>query len=328
MMPHIALTTGEPGGVGPDLCLALAKESLPCRLTVIGDPDLLSTRAKHLGIHVELHHVSDLHSTPPHQPGSLWIYATGKAPEPFPGRLSTLNAPYVLGTLKQGAHACLDGLVDALVTPPVHKGIINEAGIPFTGHTEFFANLTGGSPVMLLATEGLKVALATTHLPLSKVSDAIQFDSLALTIQCLHAELIQRFHITHPRILVCGLNPHAGENGHIGTEELEIIAPCIEQMKQQGIHAFGPIPADTAFTPPSLAEADVILAMYHDQGLPVLKHKGFGRAVNVTLGLPILRTSVDHGTALDLAGTGNADPGSLFMAVNMAIEMCCQRTPQ
>jgi 4-hydroxythreonine-4-phosphate dehydrogenase len=326
MIPHIALTTGEPGGVGPDLCLALAQESFPCKLTVIGDPDLLRARANHLGMHVELY-ASDLHSTPTHQPGSLWIYSAGIAPDPLPGRLSTLNAPYVLETLKRGAHACLNGWVDALVTPPVHKGIINDAGFPFTGHTEFFANLTGGSPVMLLATEGLKVALATTHLPLSKVSDAIQFDSLAQTIKCLHAELIHRFQIAQPRILVCGLNPHAGENGHLGTEELNIITPCIELMKQQGIDARGPVPADTAFTPPSLAEADVILAMYHDQGLPVLKHKGFGRAVNITLGLPIIRTSVDHGTALDLAGTGNVDPGSLFMAVDMAIEMCRNRTP-
>ena len=326
MTPHIALTTGEPSGVGPDLCLALAQERFPCKLTVIGDPDLLKARAKHLGMHVNLY-ASDLRSTPTHQPGSLWVCSTGKAPESHPGRLSTLNAPYVLETLKKGAHACLQGLVDALVTPPVHKGIINEAGIPFTGHTEFFADITGGTPVMLLATEGLKVALATTHLPLSKVSDAIQFNSLAQTIKCLHAELIQRFQIAQPRILVCGLNPHAGENGHLGMEELNIIAPCIAEMKQQGIHAFGPVPADTAFTPPSLAEADVILAMYHDQGLPVLKHKGFGRAVNITLGLPIIRTSVDHGTALDLAGTGNADPGSLFMAVKMAIEMCHNRTP-
>lgn len=326
MIPHIALTTGEPGGVGPDLCLALAQESFPCKLTVIGDPDLLRARAKHLGMHVELY-ASDLHSTPTHQRGSLWIYSAGIAPDPLPGRLSTLNAPYVLETLKRGAQACLHGWVDALVTPPVHKGIINDAGFPFTGHTEFFADLTGGSPVMLLATEGLKVALATTHLPLSRVSNAIQFDSLAQTIKCLHAELIDRFQIAQPRILVCGLNPHAGENGHLGTEELNIIAPCIELMKQQGIDARGPVPADTAFTPPSLAEADVILAMYHDQGLPVLKHKGFGRAVNITLGLPIIRTSVDHGTALELAGTGNVDPGSLFMAVNMAIEMCRNRTP-
>jgi 4-hydroxythreonine-4-phosphate dehydrogenase len=215
----------------------------------------------------------------------------------------------------------MNGTFHAMVTGPVHKGVINDAGIPFTGHTEFLAELTKGDPVMMLATAGLRVALATTHLPLSEVSSAITPQLLERIVRILHTDLQKRFGIAQPKILVCGLNPHAGEGGHLGSEEIEIISPLLDRLRQEGMQLQGPLPADTLFTPHYLQQADAVLAMYHDQGLPVLKHKGFGKAVNITLGLPIIRTSVDHGTALDLAGTGNANQGSLEVALNTAVEM-------
>jgi 4-hydroxythreonine-4-phosphate dehydrogenase len=242
-----------------------------------------------------------------------------------PGRLTPRNAAYVLATLTAATRACLAGEFDALVTGPVNKASINEAGTPFTGHTEFIAELTGGEPVMLLTAPGLRVALATTHLPLTEVSRAITMTGLRRTLRILHRDLVERFGIPDPRILVAGLNPHAGEAGHLGREEIDIIVPALEALRQEGLNLTGPLPADTLFLPPLLAEADAVLAMYHDQGLPVLKHLGFGRAVNITLGLPIIRTSVDHGTALDLAGSGRADPGSLLAAIDAAADLARRR---
>ncbi len=240
------------------------------------------------------------------------------------GQLDSENSPDVVKTLKIATQGCINGLFSAMVTAPVHKGIINDANIPFSGHTEFIAGITGGHPVMMLATPGLRVALVTTHLPLSEVSNAVTTERLTRVITLLDNDLRHRFSISNPRILICGLNPHAGESGHLGKEEIEIIQPVIETLKNQGFNLHGPLPADTLFTPKYLESADAVLAMYHDQGLPVLKHIGFGKAVNITLGLPIIRTSVDHGTALDLAGTGNASTGSLEYAIETALELCNQ----
>jgi 4-hydroxythreonine-4-phosphate dehydrogenase len=236
-------------------------------------------------------------------------------------QLNASNSGYVLETIRQATLGCMNGDFNAMVTAPVHKGIINDAGIPFSGHTEFIAEITGGTPVMMLATPGLRVALATTHLPLSQVSTAITQASLSEVISILHSDLHQRFGISQPKILVCGLNPHAGENGHLGHEEIDTIEPVLQQLRLAGLDLVGPLPADTLFTPKYLDTADAVLAMYHDQGLPVLKFKGFGQAVNITLGLPIVRTSVDHGTALELAGTGKANLGSLKFALQTALDM-------
>jgi 4-hydroxythreonine-4-phosphate dehydrogenase len=238
-----------------------------------------------------------------------------------PGHLDAANSGYVLETLRTAVRATQKGDFKALITGPVHKGVINDAGHPFTGHTEFLADLTGGTPVMMLATPGLRVALATTHLPLSEVSRAITQPRLERIIRVLNHDLENRFGIERPRILVCGLNPHAGEGGHLGNEEIEVIEPVLRRLMQEGMQLIGPLPADTLFTPKHLDQADAVLAMYHDQGLPVLKHMGFGKSVNITLGLPIIRTSVDHGTALDLAASGKADSGSLLTALETAVQM-------
>lgn len=320
MTPRLALTTGEPAGIGPDLCVAIAQRDWPCALTVIGDPDLLEERAARLGLPLKVKTVEP--ETPRrYRPGTLAVWPVARAADRTPGRLTPANAAYVLDTIAQGTRACLAGSHDALVTPPVHKGIINAAGIAFTGHTEYIAALTGGEPVMMLAAPGLRVALATTHLPLREVGGAITRAGLERTLRILHHDLRLRFGIAEPRILVCGLNPHAGEGGHLGREEIEVIEPVLEALRAEGFRLEGPLPADTLFLPKVLDRADAVLAMYHDQGLPVLKHLGFGRAVNITLGLPILRTSVDHGTALDLAGTGRADAGSLEAAIETAITL-------
>jgi 4-hydroxythreonine-4-phosphate dehydrogenase len=254
-------------------------------------------------------------------PGELRVWPVAECPDPTPGRLNPANAGYVLKALAEATAACLDGQFDALVTGPIHKGNINAAGIPFSGHTEYIAGLTGGDPVMLLTAPGLRVALATTHLPLAAVSPAMTRNSLERTLRILDHELRIRFGITDPHILVAGLNPHAGESGHLGREEIEIIEPVLDRLRREGLNLTGPLPADSLFLPPVLAGADAVLAMYHDQGLPVLKHLGFGRAVNITLGLPIIRTSVDHGTALDLAGSNRANPGSLLAAIDAAIDL-------
>ncbi|QFY41909.1 4-hydroxythreonine-4-phosphate dehydrogenase PdxA [Candidatus Methylospira mobilis] len=324
---RILLTTGEPAGIGPDLCVLLAQESLDCSLTVIGDPELLAARAKLLGLSLEIDEINGAaeKAAPLHQPGTLYVRPVAGAADSRCGELRTSSAAYVLSTLDQGVRACLQGEYDALVTAPVHKGVINDAGIHFTGHTEYIASLTGGYPVMMLATEHLRVALATTHLPLAQVSAAITTQLLETVIRVLHADLRARFALTNPRILVCGLNPHAGEQGHLGREELDVINPVMDGLRANGMNLLGPLSADTLFLPRNLECADAVLAMYHDQGLPVLKYAGFGRAVNITLGLPIIRTSVDHGTALELAGTGKVETGSLEYAIKTATALVRQQ---
>ncbi|MDD2761381.1 MAG: 4-hydroxythreonine-4-phosphate dehydrogenase PdxA [Methylomonas sp.] len=322
--PRIALTPGEPAGIGPDLCVQLVQESHDFELIAIADPALLTQRAEDLGLPLVLH---DLDLNSPASacgPGHLTILPISLPAPAVCGRLNATNSHYVLETIRQATLGCLNKTFAAMVTAPVHKGIINDAGIAFCGHTEFIAQITGGTPVMMLATPGLRVALVTTHLPLSQVSSAITEKSLTTVIRSLDRDLRRRFGMPSPRILVCGLNPHAGEGGHMGREELEIIEPTLERLRAEGIHLFGPLPADTLFTPKYLDHADAVLAMYHDQGLPVLKYRGFGQAVNVTLGLPIVRTSVDHGTALELAGTGKANLGSLRFALQTALEMSRQ----
>ena len=319
---RIALTPGEPAGIGPDLILGLASQSWPVQLVVIADPELLRQRAAQLGLRVELQSYDAAAPATPQAAGSLTVASIPLQGAVQAGKLNVANGPYVLATLARAAQGALDGEFAALVTGPVHKGIINEAGVPFSGHTEFFAEQAGREQVvMMLATEGLRVALATTHLPLSAVSNAITPASLTKTLEILQQDLIQQFGIPHPRIYVCGLNPHAGEGGHMGREEIEVIEPVLARLRNQGMDLIGPLPADTLFQDKYLRQADAVLAMYHDQGLPVLKYKGFGRAVNITLGLPFIRTSVDHGTALDLAGSGKAEMGSLLTALNQAIHM-------
>lgn len=320
-IPRIALTPGEPAGIGPDLCIQLAQLDLPFELIVVASPELLKQRAQQLGLLVSTHPFDGNKPATPQQAGSLTVLPVQLMEHVECGRLNPANSRYVLETIAKAVQDCLNGVFDAMLTGPVHKGVINDAGIPFTGHTEYIAEMTGGYPVMMLATPGLRVALATTHLPLAGVCRAITEDRLKQVIEVLDHDLRARFKIDHPKILVCGLNPHAGENGHLGREELDIIEPVLEEFRLQGLNIQGPLPADTVFTPKYLESADVVLAMYHDQGLPVLKHMGFGRAVNITLGLPIIRTSVDHGTALDLAGTGLADRGSLQYALQTALTM-------
>ncbi len=320
-VPRIALTSGEPAGIGPDICIQLCQNKQHCELVVIGDPDLLVERAAQLELKISID-IFDATKTPQaNKAGALTVLPLSTKKTVKSGQLNVNNSTYVIETLKIATQGCLNGVFDAMVTAPVHKAIINDANIPFSGHTEFIANITGGHPVMMLATSGLRVALVTTHLPLSEVSAAITTKCLTDVISILDYDLRNRFGIKNPAILVCGLNPHAGENGHLGKEEIEIIEPVLNTLRSQNINVLGPYPADTLFTPKYLQSADVVLAMYHDQGLPVLKHMGFGLATNITLGLPIIRTSVDHGTALDLAGTGNANIGSLEFAINTALDM-------
>ena len=319
---RLAITAGEPAGIGPDLCLMLAQHPSPCERVIIADPQLLRDRAQQLGLPVELLPF-DPDALPVAQAaGQLHVLPVTLGTACTPGQLDAGNSAYVLKTLRLAGEGALSGLFDAIVTAPVHKGIINEAGVPFSGHTEFFAEQTATDQVvMMLACPGLRVALATTHLPLRQVADAITGPLIERVVRILHSDLVNKFGLSTPRILVCGLNPHAGEDGHLGREELDIIIPALERLRNEGIELVGPLPADTLFTPKHLDQADAVLAMYHDQGLPVLKHKGFGNAVNITLGMPIIRTSVDHGTALDLAGTGQANPGSLQVALDTAIQM-------
>ena len=320
-LPCLILTAGEPAGIGPDLCLALANQSWPARLAVAGDIELLQQRAQMLGMKLSLRE-SALEEVSEHEPGSLQVLHRPLASAVVAGRLNTGNAGHVLQLLDLACDACTSGLADAMVTAPLQKSVINDAGIAFTGHTEYLARRTGAStPVMLLTSGKMKVALATTHLPLREVADAITAPLLEQVLEVLLSELQARFGIAKPRLMVCGLNPHAGESGHLGREEQTIITPVLDAFRARGIPIIGPVPADTAFTPAQLARADAVLAMYHDQGLPVIKHAGFGEAVNVTLGLPVIRTSVDHGTALELAGTGRASAASMEAAVRLAIEM-------
>jgi 4-hydroxythreonine-4-phosphate dehydrogenase len=298
-MPTIALTSGEPAGIGPELCAAVAAQDLGARIVVIGDASLVrAPRVEHVPL----------------------------ARPATPGRLDPANAPYVLRVLDRAIEGCLSGEFDAMVTAPVQKSVINDAGIAFTGHTEYLAaRARAAQVVMMLVGGGLRVALATTHLALADVPRAISKAGVLSVLRVVDADLKRRFRIARPRILVSGLNPHSGEGGHLGREDAEQIAPAIAAARAEGIEARGPVPADTLFVPERLKDADAVLAMYHDQGLPVLKYASFGRGVNVTLGLPFVRTSVDHGTALDLAGTGKADPGSLVEAVRLAIELAQAR---
>jgi 4-hydroxythreonine-4-phosphate dehydrogenase len=308
--PVIAVTSGEPAGIGPELCLALTEREFPARLLVLGDRQLIEERARLLG-----------RST-----AGLEILHTPLAAPSTPGKLDVRNAGYVLALLDRALAGCVSGEYAALVTGPLHKGVINDAGIPFTGHTEYLAGKTGTPRVvMMLAGAGLRVALATTHLPLKDVPAAITPQELETTIRILHADLRTKFGFAHPRILVAGLNPHAGEDGHMGREEIEVITPVLQKLRAAGMDLVGPLPADTLFTKNVLAGSHAQLAMYHDQGLAVLKYAAFDEGINVTLGLPIIRTSVDHGTAFDLAGTGQASPTSLFAAVDAAIDMALRR---
>jgi 4-hydroxythreonine-4-phosphate dehydrogenase len=321
-MTAIAVTVGEPAGVGPELCLRLAERTWPQPLVLIGDKTALDIRAAALGLPVlpEFLAGSAPASSAPEHPISVWNHPL---PEfVMPGTLNPQNSREVIYTLDTAIHGCMNGYFSAMVTAPVHKGAINDAGIAFTGHTEYLAAATSTARVvMMLVGGGLRVALATTHLPLKDVSAAIDHASLTATLRIVVDDLRTKFGIATPKIAVCGLNPHAGEGGYLGTEERDIITPVIDGLLTEGLQVYGPYPADTIFVPAHADGYDAIVAMYHDQGLPVLKRASFGHGVNVTLGLPFVRTSVDHGTALDLAGTGRADPGSLFAAVELAVEL-------
>lgn len=338
MLPIIAITPGEPGGIGPDLAIITAAQAFDCHRVYFADPDLMAQRAQQLGRRVKIICLSSAEQlaclqqqgpeSPKPESNTLHIWPVKLPYRATPGKLEVKNAPYVLDCIKLAVESQQKQHTQALMTGPIHKGIINQAGIAFTGHTEYLAQLSSGTPVMMLAAEAekLRVALVTTHLPLSQVAAAINPQSLEQVIRILHHDLESKYGINNPHILVCGLNPHAGEDGHMGREEIDIISPVIEKMKCQGLNLSGPLPADTLFTPGFLKTADAVLAMYHDQGLPVLKHVGFGHAINITLGLSIIRTSVDHGTALDLAASSNIDTGSYVAALNTAIHLANQQS--
>ncbi|OUS09834.1 4-hydroxythreonine-4-phosphate dehydrogenase PdxA [Gammaproteobacteria bacterium 54_18_T64] len=320
MTLRLAITPGEPAGIGPDLLIQLVQRGCSHELVAIADPQMLEARAQLLGLPLTLRPPAS--QARPLAPGELAIEALPLAVTAQPGRLQPRNSAAIISTLDKGISGCMDKTYNALITGPINKAAINDAGIPFSGHTEYLATQTATpNVVMMLATEGLRVALATTHLPLSAVAPAITAGLLETCLRILHRELVEKFAIAKPRILVCGLNPHAGENGHLGHEETTIIKPLLDRLNTQGFTLSGPLPADTLFTPKYLAQADAVLAMYHDQGLPVLKYQGFGKAVNITLGLPFIRTSVDHGTALELAGSGNASTGSLRYAIDCAAQL-------
>ena len=317
----LVITPGEPAGIGPDLVLRLAQKDHAHPFVVIASRELLAARAQQLGIDISLYDYDETQVIRP-QRGALCVWHVDLAAPVDAGTLNPANADYVLQSLRLATQACLDRQFAALVTGPVHKGVINHAGFPFSGHTEYLAELSGiDLPVMMLLTEGLRVALATTHLPLRKVCEAITPGLIENCLRILHDDLQNKFGFARPRISVCGLNPHAGEDGHLGREEIDIIIPVLQQLRAQGMQLTGPLPADTAFTRDKMQQTDAYLAMYHDQGLAVLKHIGFGKAVNLTLGLPFIRTSVDHGTALELAGTGRIDDSSLHAAIAAALQM-------
>ncbi|WP_105199581.1 MULTISPECIES: 4-hydroxythreonine-4-phosphate dehydrogenase PdxA [unclassified Pseudoalteromonas] len=326
MTLRIAITPGEPAGVGPDLLIALVQQEWDAQLVAIADAQLLQQRAATLGLPLTLIPFDEQAQAQPTAAGTLFYHQVDLPVEAIPGQLDEQNGEYVLDTLRIACEKNMDGTFDAVVTGPVHKGIINKAGISFSGHTEYFAQQSNTPDVvMMLATEGLRVALVTTHIPLAYVSKAITPERLAKVIGILDHDLRTKFAIEQPRILVCGLNPHAGEGGHLGREEIEVMTPTLEALNNQGMHLIGPLPADTLFQDKYLNEADAVLAMYHDQGLPVLKYKGFGNSVNITLGLPFIRTSVDHGTALDLAASGQADAGSFRVALSEAIKLASKK---
>jgi len=323
---RLAITPGEPAGIGPDLLVSLAQTAQTHELVAIADPELLRQRARALNLPLSLREFEPSELPRPSAAGELRVLPVALVHQAVPGVLDVANAGYILQTLDAAIEGCQSGVFAALVTGPVQKSIINDAGIAFSGHTEYLAAKTQTDKVvMMLATEGLRVALATTHLPLKDVAAAINRRELTQVCEILQRDMQRQFGISAPRILVCGLNPHAGEGGHLGHEEIEVIEPVLAQLRARGMNFIGPLPADTLFTPKYLDGADAVLAMYHDQGLPVLKYKGFGQAVNITLGLPIIRTSVDHGTALDLAATGRADLGSLRTAIAYALDMVSAR---
>ena len=323
-LPKLAITGGEPAGVGPELVARLAATPIAADLVAISDAGLLERAAHRCGITLKLEPY-DGQPRALRAAGSLRVLDVPLRTEETPGRLDPRNAFHVLNTLAQAADGCLGGEFGAVVTAPVQKSVINDAGEAFSGHTEFFAQRAGSEVVMMLASPELRVALATTHMPLARVPAAVTHESLARTLRIVHAELIAKFGITAPRIAVLGLNPHAGEGGHLGREEIETIIPTLDALRDEGMQLVGPLPADTAFVPAMRARYDAVLAMYHDQALPVLKSEAFDRTVNITLGLPFIRTSVDHGTALDLAGTGHADPASMFAAAEMAMQLAARR---
>ncbi|WMY96532.1 MAG: 4-hydroxythreonine-4-phosphate dehydrogenase PdxA [Arsenophonus sp.] len=317
---RIIITPGEPSGVGPDILIQIAQHNWPVQLVVCADPDLLKSRAKLLNLELKIYPLDLNNKT---QAAKTLTVLPIKLPVPvIPGQLNKENSIYVIETLRRACDGCINGEFSGLVTGPVHKAIINDAGIPFTGHTEFLSKRSKVKKVvMMLTTKKLKIALATTHIPLKEVPNAITFKNLQETIYILHKELKSKFKIHTPNIYVCGLNPHSGEYGYIGNEEIEIIIPVIRKLRCEGLKVYGPFPADTLFQEKYLNKADVILTMYHDQGLPVLKHKSFNHAINITLGLPFIRTSVDHGTAIELAGTIKANTNSFILALKLAIKM-------
>ena len=322
MLTRIAITPGEPAGVGPDLMIRIAQQDWPTQIVAVASPELLSERAKRLNLplNIKLYNPDDKATA--HQAGTLIVLPVALEDTCEPGVLNANNCHYVVETLRIASEKNISGEFDAVVTGPVHKGLINQAGIAFSGHTEYFANQANCSDVvMMLATEGLRVALVTTHIPLAYVSKAITHERLQKVTRILNQDLINKFGIPKPKIYVCGINPHAGEDGHLGREEIDVMIPALDELRAEGMNLIGPLPADTIFQAKYLDDADAILSMFHDQGLPVLKFKGFGASVNITLGLPFIRTSVDHGTALDLAGTDKADVGSFNEAINAAIAL-------
>ncbi len=324
---RLAITPGEPAGIGPDLLVrSVQSPRSQCQLIAIADPAVLQDRAALLQLPLICTPFDPASEPRTNIPGEIFILSVKTNDAVIPGVLNSANARYVLNTLDFAIDACLAGHVDAMVTGPVHKGVINESGVSFSGHTEYLAERTSTEKVvMMLATEGLRVALVTTHIPLKDVSSAITREELNQVLRITYAQMQRDFGIESPRLLVCGLNPHAGEGGHMGREEIDVINPVLAELQAEGMGIYGPYPADTVFTSKHIEKADVIVAMYHDQGLPVLKYKGFGAAVNITLGLPIVRTSVDHGTALDMVGSSEIDTGSMSVALDVALEMASGR---
>lgn len=322
---RIAITPGEPAGIGPEIVVRVTAAAAAVERVIIGDPELLAAHARELDLPFSPYRFDPSAPRRPQGPGEVAVHAIEPDRPVQAGHPDPLNAQYVLAGLRIARLGCLDGTFDALVTGPVHKGVINDAGVPFSGHTEFLAEGLDTPPVMMLATDELRVALVTTHLPLRAVADRIDTERVETVARILERDLRTRFAIAKPTLLILGLNPHAGEGGHLGHEEQDAIVPAIDRLIADGIDARGPLPADTAFTPRHLDTADAVLAMYHDQGLPVVKYAGFGRVVNVTLGLPFVRTSVDHGTALDLAGTGRAEAGSLQSALDLAVTLATRQ---
>jgi 4-hydroxythreonine-4-phosphate dehydrogenase len=326
MIKRIAITPGEPAGIGPDLTISIAQQNWPVEMVVIASKSLLLERAKALSLKLDIFDYDVDKPAKAQQAGSLTVLDVPLAQPCIPGTLDSANGAYVVETLRLASEKNISGEFDAIVTGPVHKGLINKAGIAFSGHTEYFANQANcADVVMMLATKGLRVALVTTHIPLAYVSKAITHERLQKVTRILHDDLKEKFAISAPKIYACGINPHAGEDGHLGREEIEIMEPAFAELRADGIDIIGPLPADTIFQEKYLKDADAILAMYHDQGLPVLKYKGFGSSVNITLGLPFIRTSVDHGTALELAAKGTADSGSFIEAINNAIHLASNK---